>query len=445
MTDVNKDFVRFENYSDRASRIFAKVNPHIIEVIGERFKILQPPENLANLLKRYSFKENVKRSHSDTKLVETIKNNFEINITVLGKENVIQINELHTTGGYKEEGLSYSHQNGILKVEFQNVLNHPTVLFEVEGVYPDGIVVTSHFLALHEDDDIEKLMEMYSHMDDLCQKASRATRRIEVCGMDTSYINLPPTSWSHWDDLFLSDSVKAKVKDDLFFFINNRELFKEVGLPWRRGFLLAGPPGNGKTSICRTVASSMDFAAYSFDFSDREVTNADLTVAFMKASRNSPSVFFLEDIDRIYDPDKSQQTNITMDHLLNCLDGLVVNDGLVVIATANNPEHLDPAIRSRPGRFDQVVFIDNPDESLRRSYLKHIFRKVSISDEMLELAVKKTNKMSMSHLKEVFIVSTTKAIGRSSKNISMSDMEDTLEQLVSQFNKNSKEGRKAGF
>jgi ATP-dependent 26S proteasome regulatory subunit len=84
-----------------------------------------------------------------------------------------------------------------------------------------------------------------------------------------------------------------------------------------------------------------------------------LTELFDLATRNQPSLVLFEDLDRLYSPGASRRdenrTGITLQHLLNAIDGVGSREGVIVVATANDVATLDPALTQRPGRFDRVV------------------------------------------------------------------------------------------
>lgn len=87
--------------------------------------------------------------------------------------------------------------------------------------------------------------------------------------------------------------------------------------------------------------------------------------------------------------------------MLNCLDGIASRDGIITVATANNPLSLDPAILKRPGRFDRVVRFPNPDAALRREY----YRRLSplLAGEQFEIVIENTEGLSFAQLRETYI------------------------------------------
>jgi SpoVK/Ycf46/Vps4 family AAA+-type ATPase len=329
------------------------------------------------------------------------------------------------------------------KVKGEALFKHPIMFLQAETVMGNSDRYETDFLLVHPDDSYEKMAVVFDTFIEIEKEVNHSSRCINVYGSDDG-IELSEASHSTWADVFLSESVEKAVKNDIEFFLENESVFREVGIPYKRGYLLCGPPGCGKTSIIRVLATSMPFASYMFDFSNPDFGNSDLTEAFKWATKNTPAIFILEDIDRIYNPDGPKQTSITLDHLLNCLDGIAVNDGLVVVATANNPKNLDPAILSRPGRFDKVVEIGLPDHTLRYRYLKHLFRTTKVTAEDITFMTDETESLSMAFLKEVFVVSASRAV-MAKEILNRSHIEQALDEILKQYSISRGSGRKAGF
>ena len=149
---------------------------------------------------------------------------------------------------------------------------------------------------------------------------------------------------------------------------------RERGLPWRRGYLLHGAPGTGKTALARAMAEDLDLPVFVYDLAT--LKNDELQKSWNQMLAEVPCLALMEDIDSVFD----QRTNVavstgpalTFDCLLNCLDGVQRADGLMVIMTTNHLEKVDPAIGkpgeigSRPGRIDRVVEMDKLDDDGRK-------------------------------------------------------------------------------
>ena len=137
----------------------------------------------------------------------------------------------------------------------------------------------------------------------------------------------------------------------------------ERALPWRRGYLLYGVPGTGKTALARALAEDLDLPIFVFDLAT--LKNDELLKAWNQMLSEVPCMALMEDIDAVFHGRENVAVQsgpgLTFDCLLNCLDGVQRADGLMVIMTTNHIERVDPAIAqpgaigSRPGRIDRII------------------------------------------------------------------------------------------
>ena len=154
--------------------------------------------------------------------------------------------------------------------------------------------------------------------------------------------------------------IPKKLKTDL---IKEFEIFEsdtyikrleKLGITRKKVLMLEGPPGTGKSSLIMALASKLEKDIAYFSFTP-DITDTKLIKSMQSCPSDSIIVF--EDIDCLFEERKindSSKNNITFSALLNCLDGLVCRDGLIVIATTNHIDKLDPAL-IRSGRVDKVV------------------------------------------------------------------------------------------
>ena len=154
------------------------------------------------------------------------------------------------------------------------------------------------------------------------------------------------------------------------------ELFQRLGVDPPKGVLLYGPPGTGKTRLARAVANESD--AQFFLINGPEIMGSAygesekrLREVFEEASKNAPSIVFIDEIDSIApkrDRVSGEAEKRLVAQLLTLMDGLEARANLVVIAATNRPEAIDEALR-RPGRFDREIVVGVPDERGRREIL----------------------------------------------------------------------------
>ena len=194
------------------------------------------------------------------------------------------------------------------------------------------------------------------------------------------------------DDLIeLPDAASTEVVNHIKEFWDLKTKFSDMGFLYKRGIMLYGPPGSGKTA---TVFQTVKFMTENKGITILAGRPAETIEAIQMArviEPERPIMVVLEDIDdtvRNYG-DKS---------LTALLDGEHNTDNIVYLATTNYPERLPPRLIQRPSRFDVVEFIDMPGESARKTFLD---AKTDLSPSEISTWVEKTEGMSIAHLKEL--------------------------------------------
>lgn len=167
------------------------------------------------------------------------------------------------------------------------------------------------------------------------------------------------------------------------------EVFERLGVKPPRGVLLSGPPGTGKTLIARVVAHETD--ANFFAINGPEIihkfygeSEAHLRKIFEDASRDAPSIIFIDEIDAIAPRRETAVGDVekrVVAQLLGLMDGLKGRKHVVVIAATNLPNALDPALR-RPGRFDREIHISIPDRFGRLAILEIHSRGMPLAEDV---------------------------------------------------------------
>ena len=189
------------------------------------------------------------------------------------------------------------------------------------------------------------------------------------------------------------------LKNDLFrsideFFHDGGAFFKEYGLPYKRGILLYGSPGNGKTTLVRSITGTTDAPVVYWQITEYTGSHSVQEV-FNTVERLAPAILVIEDIDSM--PEHMRST------FLNILDGVHVRDGLFIIGTTNYPERIDPALINRAGRFDSTYEIKSPTEDVRKHYIEKLDRKQILSSEQVEKIAEQTKGLSVSQLNELYM------------------------------------------
>ena len=245
-----------------------------------------------------------------------------------------------------------------------------------------------------------------------------------------------------WDDLVLDYKIRSLLKDDFESFFEREAWFRANKLPFRRGYLLHGPPGNGKSTAVRAMMTSRGLTAYTTRFFDPKIDDSDLDHLFELAVKNRPSMVLLEDLDRAFPKTGETKSRVSLQQLLNNLDGVGTGEGIVVVATANEPTILDPAILRRPGRFDRVVHFPNPCAELRQQYLQQL--NPGLPARHLKLSVEQSDGLSFAQLREVHVIAGQRAFERKGE-IAEGDLLLAIRALRQSNLTASRNGTAAGF
>jgi len=154
-----------------------------------------------------------------------------------------------------------------------------------------------------------------------------------------------------FSSVVLRQGVSEQIMDDVSHFLKSESWYKSCGVPYRRGYLLYGPPGSGKTSFILALAGQLDLSLCILNLSNSGMTDERLVNLFTSAPPKS--IILLEDVDSSFSQRdaKNVADGLTFSGLLNALDGVASHEGRIVFMTTNHIEKLAPAL-IRPGRVD---------------------------------------------------------------------------------------------
>lgn len=174
-----------------------------------------------------------------------------------------------------------------------------------------------------------------------------------------------PRSKRPLDSVILDEGVKDKILADIEDFLRSARWYHDRGIPYRRGYLLHGPPGTGKSSFIQALAGYLDYDIALLNLNERGLTDDKLNHLLTIIPQRT--LVLLEDVDatsvahrshRTPDPDGYTGANVTFSGLLNALDGVASAEERIIFFTTNHVERLDPAL-VRPGRVDLTVRLGN--------------------------------------------------------------------------------------
>jgi transitional endoplasmic reticulum ATPase len=215
---------------------------------------------------------------------------------------------------------------------------------------------------------------------------------------------------SHWEDVILDEGMKKGIINDVLSFFDSRETYERLKVPWKRGIIYYGPPGNGKTISIKAMMNTLYKrkepipTLYVKTLSSWAGPEYSINQIFTQARRTAPCYLVFEDLDSIV----SDQVR---SYFLNAVDGIQKNDGILMVGSTNHLERLDPGISKRPSRFDRKYLFHNPNEAERQAYMKYWQSKladnddVDFPDKICPAVAKITNGFSFAYLQEVMIAS----------------------------------------
>jgi cell division protease FtsH len=208
----------------------------------------------------------------------------------------------------------------------------------------------------------------------------------------------PEHSKLRWDDVAGVDEPRAELME-IVEFLRDPERFAKLGARVPKGVLLHGPPGTGKTLLARAVAGESGaafFAQSASQFVEMFVGlgSARIRKLFETARQQAPAIIFIDELDAVGTARSgstfNREADQTLNQLLIELDGFADASGVIVMASTNRLDHLDPALL-RPGRFDRQVLVPPPDLKGRREILDVHTRNKPLADDVDLDAIARTS------------------------------------------------------
>jgi transitional endoplasmic reticulum ATPase len=233
---------------------------------------------------------------------------------------------------------------------------------------------------------------------------------------------------AEWSNVILDEDMKKALIADVTNFFDGQQTYSDLKVPWKRGVIYYGPPGNGKTISIKAMMHTL--YKRGVETGDKRLTvptlyvrtlasyggpEYSLRMIFGKARQEAPCYLVFEDLDSIVNDN-------VRSYFLNEVDGLSSNDGIMMVGSTNHLDRLDPGISKRPSRFDRKYFFPNPDFDQRVQYAQFWQHKlesnkdVAFPDALCSKIAEITDDFSFAYMQEAFVASLLAIAVRGGKN-----------------------------
>ena len=267
---------------------------------------------------------------------------------------------------------------------------------------------------------------------------ANAYKEVTPTAMREVYIEVPTV---HWGDIGGLEEVKQELREAVEWPLKNPEVFSRLGIRPPKGILLYGPPGCGKTLLARGVATESEANFITIkgpEVFSKWVGESEKAIreVFRKARMSAPSVIFFDEVDSLV-PRRglgfadSGVSERVISQLLTEMDGIMSLEDVVIIAATNRPDMVDPAVL-RPGRFDRLIYVPEPDEEARKQIFKIYTKDMPLAKDVnLDELAKITNSYSGADINGMCREAALTALRRdvNSKEVTLADFKTAIEKV----------------
>lgn len=197
------------------------------------------------------------------------------------------------------------------------------------------------------------------------------------------------------DNIYLKD--KDFLLEDLKTFKSQESLYQKLGIPFKRGYLFHGIPGNGKSSLAYAIAEYLKYDIYIVDLACTKKDDFGPLIS----SIPSGSLLLVEDIDNFYKlREPAKDNTINFSSFLNTLSGVAQKNNVITVITTNKIEDIDDALL-RAGRCDVVLELLNPTKEIVEQYLSDIFEQEVVLESLKDLSFVKVQEIVLSNINDL--------------------------------------------
>jgi len=213
-----------------------------------------------------------------------------------------------------------------------------------------------------------------------------------------------------WDDVILPTELINVIRANVDELFTLRDRLKKYGLSVKRGLILHGDPGTGKTNVCRCLAKDSSFSvlyALPTDFSPQR---GGVRRICKMAQDLAPCLLIIEDIDWIAQDRAVGNASFVME-LMNQLDGIESFGDIITVGTTNALSTLEDAVKNRPGRFDRLIKVGKPDEDCRTRMIYTFTRNYVLSKDVdVKLLASVLDGLTGAHIRDLCITAALYAV-----------------------------------
>lgn len=304
----------------------------------------------------------------------------EIEIGVPDKEGRFEILQIHTRGMPLSKDVDLeklaSMSHGFVGADL-HALAKEAAMRSLRKVLPEIDLATESIPS-------ETLKKIVVTMQDFLE----VIKEMEPSALREVFVEVPDVKW---DDIGGLTAIKQELQEAVEWPLKYQGLFNHTDATPPKGVLLYGPPGTGKTLIAKAAANESEANFISIkgpELLSKWVGESEKGVreVFRKARQAAPCLIFFDEIDAITPArggagSDSHVTERVISQLLTELDGLEILTNVVVIASTNRPDIIDPALL-RPGRFDRLLYVAPPDDESRTQIFSIHTKKKPLADDV---------------------------------------------------------------
>jgi cell division protease FtsH len=206
-----------------------------------------------------------------------------------------------------------------------------------------------------------------------------------------------------WDTIVIDDGIREEILANTIGFLNNKDTWIDYNMPLKRGVMLVGEPGTGKTAVCKAVMSQAENITCIITNSNYFDHPGYVDDLYEVAQDLSPTIVFLDDIDLIGHDRVAfgYSRGTTLLALFAKLDGIEDNKEVVTVATTNCLDILDKALSNRPSRFDRIIHFTKPTFEQRKELVQILSKNIPLAADTQDYIAEQSNSCTPAQLQEI--------------------------------------------